>query len=321
LAIGALFVQSTAFRIDRLDRVRFEGAGKITEAGMGKLRWAALVGAAVSFGITGPAQAATTIGETFAPTQGCAGPITFLQTSPSTNVHYVAPSAGVITSWSYQAADVVHPIRFKVARPASVESFTTIAQSELVTPNPSSLNTYPARLPVVAGDVIGLFFSAVEMPCAALPSGALMSCTNGDPPPGVTSTYYSEETGQLDLSARLEADADSDGFGDETQDQCPSSAASQGDCRAPETTITNDVKRSDTGKAKFRFRSDEANSTFECKLKGPDLKRKLRQFRDCDSPRKYKNLDEGRFKFKVRAVDPAGNVDPTPDKDRFRVVD
>jgi hypothetical protein len=93
------------------------------------------------------------------------------------------------------------------------------------------------------------------------------------------------------------------------------------DIDAPETTITKDVKRSETGKAKFRFTSDEAGASFECKLKGPDLKRKLRQFRDCTSPRKYKNLDDGRFKFVVRAIDAAGNVDPTPDKDRFRVVD
>jgi hypothetical protein len=92
------------------------------------------------------------------------------------------------------------------------------------------------------------------------------------------------------------------------------------DTNPPETTITKGVKRSETGKAKFRFTSDEAGS-FQCKLKGHDLKKKLRQFRDCDSPREYRNLDDGRFKFVVRAIDAAGNVDPTPDKDRFKVVD
>jgi len=92
------------------------------------------------------------------------------------------------------------------------------------------------------------------------------------------------------------------------------------DVDPPETTITKDVKRSETGKAKFRFSSDEA-ATFECKLKGPDVRRKLRQFNDCGSPRKYKNLDEGGFRFEVRSIDAAGNVDLTPAKDRFRVVD
>lgn len=93
------------------------------------------------------------------------------------------------------------------------------------------------------------------------------------------------------------------------------------DLDPPETRITRDVKRSETGKVKFRFESDEVGATFECKLKGKDLKQKLRQFNDCDSPRKYKGLDEGRYKFKVRAIDAAGNVDPTPAKDGFRVVD
>jgi hypothetical protein len=31
----------------------------------------------------------------------------------------------------------------------------------------------------------------------------------------------------LDISARLEADSDSDGFGDKTQDQCPTDATTQ----------------------------------------------------------------------------------------------
>ena len=88
----------------------------------------------------------------------------------------------------------------------------------------------------------------------------------------------------------------------------------------PETRIVQGMKRTETGKATFRFTSDEANSSFECKLKGKDLKRRLRRFDDCSSPHRYKNLDSGRYRFKVRAIDAAGDVDPTPAKDRFRVV-
>jgi hypothetical protein len=90
----------------------------------------------------------------------------------------------------------------------------------------------------------------------------------------------------------------------------------------PETTITKGApKRLDTDRVKFRFDSDEAGATFECKLKGKDVRQRIRQFNDCDSPRRYKNLDPGRYRFKVRAIDAAGKVDPTPAKDRFRVVD
>lgn len=87
------------------------------------------------------------------------------------------------------------------------------------------------------------------------------------------------------------------------------------DTDAPETTITKDApKATDRTTVKFRFVSDEAGSTFACKL---DKKR----FKPCDSPAKVKRLDHGKHTFKVRATDPAGNVDASPAKDKFRVVD
>lgn len=58
--------------------------------------------------------------------------------------------------------------------------------------------------------------------------------------------------------------------------------------------------------------SDEANSTFECKLDKKD-------FKSCDSPYK-KKVKVGKHKFKVRAIDPAGNVDPSPARYSWKVV-
>jgi hypothetical protein len=93
------------------------------------------------------------------------------------------------------------------------------------------------------------------------------------------------------------------------------------DTDPPETTITKSPKdRSKKPKAKYRFSSDEPGSTFECALKGRDLDQAVKQFGNCGSPRKYKHLDDGKFKFQVRAIDPAGNVDPTPAKDSLKVV-
>jgi hypothetical protein len=67
-------------------------------------------------------------------------------------------------------------------------------------------------------------------------------------------------------------------------------------------------------KVKFRFTSDEAGSTFACKLdRGP--------FAPCSSPMTYRvrATDELRsHTFKVRAIDAAGNVDLTP-ADSFKV--
>jgi hypothetical protein len=87
-----------------------------------------------------------------------------------------------------------------------------------------------------------------------------------------------------------------------------------GDVDAPQTTITKrPANRTEKSTAKFRFRSDEAGSTFECKL---DRK----PWKPCSSPKSFKRLTEGVHTFKVRAIDPAGNVDSSPAKDKFRVT-
>lgn len=63
----------------------------------------------------------------------------------------------------------------------------------------------------------------------------------------------------------------------------------------------------------FKFSSNEKGSTFRCKL---DRK----PYRVCKSPKRYKNLKPGKHVFKVRAVDKAGNIDPTAAKRKFTVL-
>jgi Ca2+-binding RTX toxin-like protein len=62
----------------------------------------------------------------------------------------------------------------------------------------------------------------------------------------------------------------------------------------------------------FRFASNEAGSRFRCKL---DLK----PYRGCTSPRSYR-VKPGRHVFRVFAIDPAGNRDPSPVLFRFRAL-
>ena len=93
------------------------------------------------------------------------------------------------------------------------------------------------------------------------------------------------------------------------------------DTQPPQTSITKaPPNKSKRPKAKYRFTSDEPGSTFECKLKGRGLKGSVKEFGGCDSPRSYKRLEDGKFRFQVRAIDSAGNVDPTPAKDKFKVA-
>jgi hypothetical protein len=78
------------------------------------------------------------------------------------------------------------------------------------------------------------------------------------------------------------------------------------DTTPPETTINDGpsgtVKQNN---ATFYFSSNEANSTFECKLDGG-------AFGACSSPKKYTGLANGSHTFSVRATDAARNTDATP---------
>lgn len=89
---------------------------------------------------------------------------------------------------------------------------------------------------------------------------------------------------------------------------------SGGDTDPPETTITKSPpNKTKKEAAKFKFRSDEPGSSFECKL---DKK----PFKPCTSPRSYRRLDEEKHRFSVRATDAAGNTDLSAAKDKWKVL-
>jgi CSLREA domain-containing protein len=85
------------------------------------------------------------------------------------------------------------------------------------------------------------------------------------------------------------------------------------DTTPPKVTITKAPKpKSSKTTAKFKFKSNEPGSKFQCKLdKG--------KFKTCRSPKTYKKLKPGKHVFKVRATDKAGNVGK-PVKRKFTVL-
>ena len=83
----------------------------------------------------------------------------------------------------------------------------------------------------------------------------------------------------------------------------------------PETTITKGpAKKVKSNKARFRFRSSEPGSTFQCKLDS-------KPFKPCRSPKKLKRLKPGKHTFSVAATDPASNADATPASYRWKVTE
>jgi hypothetical protein len=218
-------------------------------------------------------------------------------------------------------------VKFKAARPNGGNNFTTVGESDLKNLATAATNTYPARIPVHAGDVLGLYFpgsNAADTGCIPA-SGYTESYASGDIAPASSATYTANPNGvRLDVSAQLEADADGDGYGDESQDQCPASPTAQAppcpDTTAPETFIIDGPNaKIKKPKASFSFISTEAGSSFQCKLEGKGLDQAVTQYSACASPRAYKHLMHGKYTFSVYATDAVGNPDASPAQQTFKV--
>jgi uncharacterized repeat protein (TIGR01451 family) len=198
-----------------------------------------LAALAVLVAAPAPAQASVTIGQTQGAAESCS--------SPNVNVQdgtpgYVAPSDGVVVSWSYLAGTHTPNLKLRLYQPGSSPT-EWIARSESAEKPPgtgagqvgaSRLNSFPESpgIPIKSGYHLGLTTSgagASSWGCigTASSSDLIRQKTPPDPAidtpatfPGAALTNF-----KLDLSAVIEPDADGDHFGDETQDSCPTDPA------------------------------------------------------------------------------------------------
>jgi hypothetical protein len=97
-------------------------------------------------------------------------------------------------------------------------------------------------------------------------------------------------------------------------DVSPATRTWKVDTVRPQTTIVSGPKGSThSSSARFRFSSSEAGSSFDCRLDdGP--------WKSCSSPRSFSGLAHGGHTFRVRAIDAAGNPDPTAAIRKWTVV-
>ena len=142
---------------------------------------------------------------------------------------YTAPSDGVITAWSYQSGTHGGGVKLKIFRPTGTAGiFLTVAESQQTVPA-NRLNSLATRIPVKAGDVLGLTVLNAKMDCEA--PGATASdvfwnngVTGIDPSPGTTETFGNGPSAghRIDMAATLEPDV-----------FCNTDPATPGPCRSP----------------------------------------------------------------------------------------
>jgi hypothetical protein len=198
------------------------------------------------------ASAATEFGSECQANESVSGPYSFISIShgPGSPLPAAAPVSGVITSWKTtlkfgevppEEAEFIGSLfrqELSVWRPAGGNSYTLVGQSPGGPLNLNGTSTFPARIPVAAGDHLGLGGTSVTLICEETGSAADVSgFAVGVPPVGSTKAFLPEPELQLPVVAKIEPDVDGDGYGDETQDLCPQSAAYQTAC--PVVTISS----------------------------------------------------------------------------------
>jgi hypothetical protein len=146
-----------------------------------------------------------------------------------------AQSDGVVTRW--RVAGGSGPMIFRVVRPQANGDYLLISSSAVETPANTGVVTFNTRQAIQAGDYVGVELESatatVGVDTGEPPSSTIAASFLGPEPDGSTVTPQVFPGARGYLNADVEPDADHDGFGDETQDQCPTNATVQGPCPPP----------------------------------------------------------------------------------------
>jgi hypothetical protein len=210
---------------------------------------AAAIAVSAVFG-AGSASAATVFGSACAANQVAKNPgAVWISTGRAEGAFPVtAPISGVITEWLVNANlettgegefSRMFQQRLVVARaegrdPATnaPTSFRVIAETSGGALNLKGTSTYLTRLPVGQGDYLGIAGNPFTIFCETKNDLDTFAFATGGTPVGSTIGVESATKLVVPIVARIEPDVDGDGYGDETQDKCPQSAAYQSPCPA-----------------------------------------------------------------------------------------
>ncbi|HEX6714854.1 MAG TPA: hypothetical protein VF066_15795 [Thermoleophilaceae bacterium] len=214
----------------------------------GALRTVA-VAAVLTVAVPAVAEGATTVGSSLRQRANlylrCSSNCTAVQTARPGGAGLSMPSDGVISRWRVRAA-TMGSVRLRVMRPEADGGYTAVMAGDWIrldrphAPGQDVLYEFPARMSVRAGDVIaldrdakagGIFHSYGDNTTYA--AAEFAPSLRDDALDVKPSSNVSGR--ELLLNADVEKDADGDGFGDESQDNCPTIANDQTDkpCTTP----------------------------------------------------------------------------------------
>lgn len=211
-----------------------------------------------------PAQAATTIGSGLTSranlsiacgTPGEAQSICTTAQLELPDRPITSPIDGVIVRWRVRSASA-GSVALRVLRPAGSGKYAGAGTSQPMTLSSVSTagsdRSYFAstRLTVLQGDYIGLDRERRTGALYAQRSGSAFDLIQFDVPLGDGETEgpdTSYEGAELLLNADVEPDKDGDGFGDETQDNCPTIANDQTDNPCPSDRVNTGNDEVDPG--------------------------------------------------------------------------
>jgi hypothetical protein len=145
-----------------------------------------------------------------------------------------APDDGVVVRWRIKTRSLVTPVALRITRPGTSNTRTGAGTGPTVTPATNSTSSFDVRLPIKAGDALGIdccedaFLGAFSTLTGAHHRSWFPRLEDGASPRASFDANY-----ELLMNADVEPDADSDGYGDETQDRCPGRAGPDGGCPFP----------------------------------------------------------------------------------------
>lgn len=158
-----------------------------------------------------------------------------IQRDPDGGQPVATSAAGVVTKWTVHSGNQGGTEeKLKVLRPVG-SGFEAIAESTLKPIVKGATNEFATRIPVPAGAIFGAYVTTAQGPPRCIQGAEfqddVLVSQEEDPPLNQTRTPTFKSLGfVLALQVTVEPDADGDGYGDETQDGCPTNVLVQTAC-------------------------------------------------------------------------------------------